>query len=600
MDYLKKISRLTVFSKISGDSRHVFLALLLVLLTSIAYRGALECNFINYDDNVYVTQNPVVRGGLSGDGIIWAFTTTHACNWHPITWLSHMLDCQLYGLAPKGHHLTNLLLHLMNTLLLFFLLKKMTGALWRSFLVAALFAVHPQHVESVAWIAERKDVLSAYFGLLTIGAYLTYVEQPTFKHYLAVFAGLTLGLMAKPMVVTLPFALLLLDYWPLGRLDFGQKTPELKPGFSCRSNSTHSTLGIRKIVGEKLPLFLAAAASSFITYYAQHASGAVVSLNTIPLEARISNAIVAYVEYMSKTIWPQGFAIPYPPVDYTSWQIAGAFALIVLITALVLIFRRHSPYLIVGWFWFLGTLVPVIGLVAVGAQAMADRYTYLPTLGLFIALAWSLPDFRKQPTYRKYLYVSVAILLIVILTEGTRRQTSYWHDSSTLFQHTLAVTGSNYTAHIHLAGALREEGRPQQAVSQLEAAIRLNPESQEAYIDLGVLYVEEGKTQSAIDCFRKTLQINPLSKDAHFNLGFVYRKEGKLKEAFEEFTEALRIAPNSIQALESLGNISMQQGRPADAARYFFAALRLDPNNAQLRRILGVLLGKEGKQSVYR
>jgi len=449
--------------KKSNKYRTLCIYLALVLTTLASYWQVRNCNFVSYDDNLYVTDNPYIQPGLTGEGFLWAFTTNHASNWHPLTWLSHMLDCHLFGTNAGWHHFINLLLHIANTLLLFTVLKQMTAALWRSAFVAALFALHPLHVESVAWIAERKDVLSTLFWLLTMIAYLSYVRHPSIIRYLLAILVFALGLMAKPMLVTLPFVLLLLDYWPLGRL-------RLRGDVNRKSWS--------RPVREKVPFFILSAISSVVTFLVQQKGGAMSRLDWIPLIIRFGNAFVSYVKYIGKMFWPSRLAVLYPyPADMALlWPMMSALVLLA-VSVLVIRLAPKYKYLLVGWLWYLGTLFPVIGLVQVGSQALADRYTYIPLIGLFIIIGWVLPDLLSKWQYRRTtLGISAGIVLVAMLL-CTRMQVSHWRNSKFLFEHALNVTKNNNTMHTSYGSVLLDEGRYEQAVAHFNEALRLNPEN---------------------------------------------------------------------------------------------------------------------------
>ena len=484
----------TARKRLSSRDRILLLGLALTLSTLVVYWQVQGHAFVTLDDYQYVVENPHVRHGLTPQGIVWAFTTGYASNWHPLTWLSHMLDCTLYGLNPKGHHLNSLLLHLANTLLLFWVLRRMTAALWRSAFVAALFALHPLHVESVAWVAERKDLLSTLFWMMTVGAYARYVERPGLGRYLLTLLLFAFGLMAKPMLVTLPFVLLLLDYWPLGRRH----------------------LAPLRLIREKLPFFALTTISSIITFSVQKSWGAVIS--TLPLKDRIANALVSYVTYIGKTMWPVNLACFYPhPLDtLPRWQVGGSLLLLVGISIFVIRAGRRCPYLPVGWFWYLGTLVPVIGLVQVGAQAMADRYTYIPLIGLFLITAWTAAEVgSKRSRLRMSLWVG---MLLPFLAVGSWLQAQSWRTSVTLFEHALAVTRNNQIAHNNLGNILARQGRFKEASYHLSAAVRLNPNHATSQNNLGSLFMQQGRLQEAIAHLSKAVQIDPEMQEARFNL----------------------------------------------------------------------------------
>ncbi len=496
--------------------RDTHVCLFLVIVTLAVYWQVGNHSFVNYDDNLYVYENPYVQAGLTIENIMWAFIATYAKNWHPLTWLSHMLDCQLYGINPGWHHLTNVILHIVNTLLLFLVLRKMTGAFWQSGFVAALFALHPLHVESVAWVSERKDVLSTFFWMLTMWSYAWYVQRPGYverpgnNRYYLVLLFFFMGLMAKPMLVTLPFVLLLLDYWPLNRFQHGQS--------GGISDSEQRWLALR-LIWEKVPLLLLAAASSVMTFLAQQSGGALRSLNVVPLTVRVSNAIVSYVSYIGKMIWPRKLAVLYPhPGMLPGWQVAGACLLLVFISFLAVRNVRRYPYFAVGWFWYVGTLVPVIGLVQVGEQALADRYTYVPLIGLFIIIAWTVPDLLARWRYRNAGLATIAALLLLILMATTRSQVKYWANSTMLFEHALDVTADNHVAHNHLGLLLLKEGRVNEAFIRFSEAVRIKPEYAYAHNNLGLVLKEEGSLEKAICHFREALRINPNLVVAQKNL----------------------------------------------------------------------------------
>ncbi len=535
-------------TKILSSRRYILILLIslsLIVVTLAAFEQLRNHTFLNFDDDVYITKNRNVQSGLTLEGVIWAFTTTHASNWHPLTWLSHMLDCQLYGLNPSGHHLTNLVFHIASTLLLFLVLERMTGALWRSSFVAALFALHPLHVESVAWVAERKDVLSTFFWMLTMWTYVHYVERPGFNRYLLVLLFFILGLLSKPMLVTLPFVLLLLDYWPLGRFQFGQSSGDSNPPINKLKNPSDLRGVAFHLVLEKVPFFALTAISIFLTIFAQQRGGALSSLELFPLGIRIANALVSYINYIGKMVWPYHMAIlhPYPDI-LPMWHIAGAGLLLTCISVLVIYTAHKRPYLAVGWFWYLGTLVPVIGLVQVGLQAMADRYTYVPLIGLFIMIAKGAPDILKDWHYRRIvLGVSVGLILSIFMIV-TRLQVQYWHDSITLFKHTLSVTANNFQIHNNLGVALADQGKNHEAIAHFKEALRIKPDFVEAHSNLGIALARQGKIEEAMVHYAEALRIKPDYAEAHYNLGVTLAGQGKIQEAIAHFAEALRIKPD--------------------------------------------------------
>ncbi|MEW6378199.1 MAG: tetratricopeptide repeat protein [bacterium] len=539
---------------------HLLISLLLVLATYLAFAQVLGCGFVNFDDDQFVTANHHVRAGLTFQGIKWAFTTRHGGNCNPLAWLSHMMDCQLYGLNPGGHHLTSLLLHLLNTLLLFWVLNLATGSLWPSALVAALFALHPLHVESVAWIAERKDVLSTFFWMLTLGAWVRYVRRPALGRYLSVFLLFCLGLLAKPMLVSLPFVLLLLDYWPLHRFQ-----------------TTGMPRSLIRLLLEKVPLLAFSAFWSLLTLSAQHQAGAVASLEAIPFTARLINAVVSYGSYLARVFWPHNLAVFYPhPVTWPLWHVAASGLLLAGLTALAIGTVRNHPCLIVGWLWYLGTLVPVIGLVQVGRQGMADRYTYVPVIGLFIMAAWTIPGLLSAWRYRRVFLASSAAGVLVVLMIFTWRQTGYWKSSFTLFQHALEVTADNYLAHYNLGVALADAGRYEEAAIHYIAATRIKPDYACAHNNLGIVLTRQEKLTEAETHYREALRIKPDWDKAHYNLGVVLATQGKFEEAKAHYARALQLNPGYARAHYSLGIILSREGKEQEAAIHYARARELE------------------------
>ena len=559
----------------------------LVTINLLAYAPVRHYGFVNIDDPQYLTQNPQVKSGLSWHGVLWAFTTGHQANWHPLTWLSHMLDVQLYGFNAGAHHLTNLLLHIANTLLLFWALFQMTRALGRSAFVAALFAVHPLHVESVAWVAERKDVLSTLFWMLTVCAYIGYVRQPRSARYLAVISFFAVGLMAKPMLVTLPFVLLLLDFWPLGRLTLRQ-----------RSN-------FPKLIREKIPFLILTAISSAVTMFAQRRGGAMVGVDVVPMTIRLANACVAYFTYFWKMFWPTGMAVLYPtPIRAVpDWWLVAAIGLIVLsVLAIKLATRR--PYVFVGWFWFLGTLVPVIGLVQVGRQAMADRYTYVPLVGLFLIVAFGLGDALALPPARRRVLMTAGGLVIVSCVWATRVQLRYWSSSEALWEHTIRVTTDNAVAHFSLAVAFTEQGKPDEAMREYSEALRIVPQYAEAHYNIAEALTKSGKTDAAIAHYSEALRLAKISQTgldqyqlaaAHHDLALAFSSKGNMEEAGAHLAEALRMNPNFPEAHNSFGIHYLIKGNADEAIAHFAEAIRLKPDYAVAHNNLGSALANKGR-----
>lgn len=539
--------------------------------------------FVNFDDREYVYKNPDVTGGLSLQSITWAFTHAHAANWHPLTWISHMLDCQCYGLNAGGHHFTNLLLHATTTILLFLVLRQMTGALWRSAFVAAVFAIHPLHVESVAWVSERKDVLSGVFFMLTLGAYVRYVRQPgSVGRYLMVGLMLTLGLMSKPMLVTLPFVLLLLDYWPLGRMatHAGQRHPFPIP---------------RRVILEKVPWFGLAAASCLVTIFAQQE--VIKSVESIPLSLRAGNALISCVDYLRQMFWPADMAVFYPltRAGVGIPQVILSLLLLAGVSTGVVLLRRRQPWLLTGWLWYLGMLVPVIGLLQVGAQARADRYTYLPQIGLYLALTWAVADFCARWRYRRLVVGSLSSAILVALILCARAQTAYWQNSESLWTHALACTSNNLVAHLNLGGVLVEQGRTEDAIDQFQQALQIRPGYAETYYNLGNARLQQGRLDEAMAYFQQALQIRPDYADAHFNLGVALYRKGNVGEAMTHFQQALQIKPDDTEARLALGNALLQQGQTDEAMIHFQKAVQLEPGSAEAQCDLGNALLQQGR-----
>jgi len=529
----------------------------LVVLIVAGFRGVMAHGFAAYDDGAYVVANEHVQNGLGGNSIAWAFTTTENSNWHPVTWISHMVDVQLFGLDAGKHHGTNLALHAANAVLLFLLFVRMTGgAIWRPALAAALFAIHPLHVESVAWIAERKDVLSTLFWLLTLAAWLWWLSSKTAARYAVMLVFFALGLMSKPMLVTLPFTLLLLDYWPLRRT------------------------GLASLLKEKVPLFAMAAASCVVTLYAQRAGGAIQPLETLPLSERLANALLSYVGYLGKTLWPASLAVfyPYSHVGLGS-RVAIASALILtLITVVAVRFKKEIPYVTFGWLWYVGTLVPVIGLVQVGQQAMADRYTYVPLIGVFVAGAWCLAELAGRSRAARFLVATGAAFSIAGLFVVTRIEVRNWADSFSLFTHALAVTKDNWTAHNNLGGLFSETGKPDLAIGQFEETLRIRPDFAEAHYNLALALGRTGRQAEAIAQYGEALRLKPDYVDAHYNLANTLLLAGRLPEAIEEYGSALRLRPNDANTHNNLAIALNRSGRRDEAIVHYREALRIRPD----------------------
>ncbi len=574
----------------------------LVLLTAAVYGQVIGHGFISYDDPDYVTDNFVVQKGLSWEGFRWAFTTVAAANWHPLTWLSHMLDVQLFGMKPGMHHLVSVTLHLLNTALLFLVFRQMTGALWRSAFVAALFALHPLHVESVTWIAERKDVLSTLFWILTMWAYVGYTKKPGLRGYLPVLLFFALGLLAKPMLVTLPLMLFLLDYWPLGRLKWKQETPSA-PAASMATAERQSKKkrplpreqkrppstkvagkwdSILPLVYEKMPLLALSAASSIITVYAQQKAGAVTSLTHLPLIERVANAVVSYAAYLWKMVWPTGLAVFYPIETWPAVVVLASTCFLIAASLAALRWAGAYPYLLVGWLWYLVTLLPVIGIIKVGNAAMADRYTYISLIGPFAAVSWGACDLAARWSRGRAALTAAGLLAVSALAVSTFIQAGYWKSGESLFRHAIAVTTNNYTMHSNLAATLIDEGRLDEALSHLETAARLKPAFPDALCNLGILYMKQDRGDEAMRYFREALRYNPALVRALQGLALLQLQRGQANDAVESFQRALAGGGPDPQAYAGLADALAMTGRYEEALSNYGRALALKPDAAEI------------------
>ena len=596
----------------------------------VVFGQTLGHEFVNFDDDEYIYENPVVAQGLTLSGIIWAFSHFCSSNWHPLTWISHMLDCQFYGLSPGGHHLTNILLHTTTAILLFLVLRRMTGFLWRSAFVAAVFAIHPLRVESVAWVAERKDVLSGLFFMLTIGAYVRFVQRrsnvegresgtqavpalgpSTWRlaaskrseakmarlwtlDYGLVLLFFALGLMCKPMLVTLPLVLLLLDYWPLGRMTGENKgkpstfNPQL-PGATKR-NEGGSTLLL-----EKLPLLGLAVASGVVTIFAQ--TGAIQSFENISFPLRLGNALIAYVAYLGQMFWPSGLAVLYPFTagGVGASRVALSLLLLAGISTGVFILRRRHPVFLTGWLWYLIMLAPVIGIFQVGDQTRADRYTYLPQIGLYLLLTWAAADLCAGWRYRRVALGGSSTILLLALILCAHTQTAYWQNSVSLWTHTLACTSGNSGDHNNLGNALLQKGSVDEAIVHYQKALEIKPDFAEACQNLGVALFQKGQVDEAITYFQKSLEIKPDFAKAHNNLGNAQLRKGSVDEAITHFKKSLEINPDFAKAHNNLGNALLRKGSVDEAITHYQMALQLDPDYAEAHVNLGNILCQRGR-----
>ena len=616
--------------------KKIICVLLGVLILAVYWKVQYH-EFVNYDDGRYITENKHIRD-FSKENFIWAFTSSYAANWHPITWLSHMLDIRLYGLNPKGHHLTSLALHIANSLLLFLVFARMTGSIWRSCFVASLFAFHPINIESVAWAAERKNVLSTFFWLLTMWAYVHYIQKRNLARYSTVVLFFALGLMSKAMLVTLPFVLLLLDYWPLKRFEIAHLQ---RIFLGDTQNQIENKKKLLNFIFEKIPLLFLVVGSCIVTLSAQKLAGAIVSIETVQTTTRISNALVSYLVYLEKMMWPKDFSVfyPYPFGESYMWKGLVSGFVLTGITIIILRLIKKAPYLSVGWLWYLGTLIPTIGLVQVGQQAMADRYAYVPLIGIFIIIAWGLPDLLQNYPFRKKLLSVLSGIFFSVLITLTSVQLQYWENSVKLFEHAIEVTDKKYPsfvgiynnlgvvlnqkmkfeeamvhlknavklqptypeAHNNLGNALSGLNRFQEANISYKEAIRLKPDYPEAHNNLAnSLSNKREDLEGAIFHYKQAIQLKPEFYEAHFNLGVTLNKWNDSDQAIGHLQEAIRLEPNLPESHLALGNILSQKKKFKPAIDHLETSIKMDPNNAIAHNSLGSALGEQGnfKQAI--
>jgi len=578
----------------SSEKRNLILCLLLVTCTLVIYNSVNQNGFVNYDDDVYITANRHVQAGLRWTTIRWAFTTFDAANWHPLTWISHAFDYQLFKLNPAGHHYTNVLLHSVNVVLLFLLLVEATQRTWPSLIAAAIFAVHPLNVESVAWASERKNVLSMLFLLLAFWAYQRYASTPSIVRYATVFFLFACGLMAKPQVITLPFLLLLWDYWPLRRLQFGS------PQASATGDRTRS---LGWLILEKVPLLALSAVSAVVTLAGQQAGGAVRTTIEYPATVRIENAIGAYFDYVGRLLWPLRLApmYPHPGDSLLAWQISVAALFVIAVSVLVLHFREKR-YLVVGWFWFLGALVPMIGLVQVGQQATADRYMYLPMIGLVLMLCWGLADWAGERKTRIVALTSVVAVALTVLGALTYRQVGFWHDSETLWTHAVAVTKDNYVAHINLGETFLNQQRTEEAAVHFRAAVQIRPGDPVAHLNLGTCERRNKNFGPALQEDQAVLRLTSdksLRTYAFVNLGSDYRRLKDYARARENYEAALQLTPETARAFVGLGVLAEKSSEFDEAAKNYSRAVELEPSDVSYL-LLSQALQRSGKAAASR
>ncbi len=566
----------------------ILIAAVLAAAVLLVYGQTGQFDFIHsYDDREYVVDNTHIHQGLSVSSVAWAFTTFYAANWHPVTWLSHMLDIELFGMNPGGHHLTNAVWHLVNTLLLFLLLRRMTLSTWRSAAVAALFAMHPLHVESVAMIAERKDVLSTCFWMMTLHCYVSYASSRSRIWYALALGCFCLGLLAKPMVVSLPFVLLLLDYWPLQRW---------RPASSATDVQLPAQTGLRPLVLEKIPFLAMSAVSSVVTLLAQHSLGATGSMTVYPLFHRLANASVSTIAYLAKTIWPHPLVVFYPYRETIAiWQWMGAGALLAAVTVAVLMVGSKMRYLICGWLWYLITLLPVIGVVQVGAQAMADRYTYIPLIGIFIMVVWGLHEALQQVRLKPAAVFTAAALLLAALGTLSWKQARHWTDSVSLFQHAARYSEDNWVAHNNLGSALVRRGYPAAALVHYQTALEIAPGYADARYNLAATQSELGRHDEAIRQYRQVLAATPAHTGALNNLCGELVSAGKVKEGMTYCRKAIAIDPNFANPYNNLAVALTKMGRLPEAIQRYQQAIALDKQNPESHQALGKLLAADGR-----
>ena len=581
-------------SKPTRKNQSILISIFLVLAVLAVYWPVGKYEFLKYDDDKYVTDNRHVTSGLNWQNIRWAFTTGHASNWHPLTWLSHMLDCEVFELEAGAHHFTNVLLHAANTFLLFVVLARMTGGLWASGFVAAVFGLHPLHIESVAWVAERKDVLSTLFWLLTMWAYVRYAQKPKLLWYLLALVLFTLGLMAKPMLVTLPFVLLLLDYWPLERLRFRKVVAEddLQDGDTQTDNGRTPIL---YLLLEKIPFLVITAISSYVTFTVQRKGGAMPGMEMLGLRSRVENAIVSYVTYILKMIWPSrlGVLYPHPAGGLSTTNVVVCGAVLLLVTVCFILLIRWRKYPAVGWFWYVGTLVPVIGLIQVGVQSRADRYTYVPLTGLFIIFAWGIPELFRKWQYRKVVLGLFAGAVIAAMIVATSVQLKHWKDSIALFGHTLDVTEGNWLMHSNYAGVLREAGDIEGAMEQLNKAVKIKPDSAEVRCNIGNALSDMDRLDDAIEQYRLAIRLDKNFAEGHYNLAVALAKKDLTDEAIAEYREAWRLNRGNLDALNNLAYLlDNKKGQFEEAITLYETAIALEPGNIIAHGRLGLALAK--------
>ena len=594
---MKKVTTGTI--PVFHKYRTIFACLLLFVATIVVYYPVQNNDFVNFDDDIYVYENRNVKEGLTLEGIKWAFSLSvdNRTYWHPLTWISHMLDCELFGLKPGRHHLTSLTIHILNTLLLFILFKQMTGAWWQSLFIAALFGLHPIGVDSVAWVAERKNVLSTFFWMLTMLAYSRYCKNPTFPGYMVILVAFILGLLSKPMLVTLPCVFLLMDYWPLCRI----KSTVLvfaHTDTACQSLPPNKRVPVIWLLVEKIPLLALSCISIFLASLSLQNASSLVSTDIVPMDLRVSNALISYVLYAWKMVFPQNLAVlyPFPQTMPQVWQLAGAVLILMSVSGVCILASKRMPYLTAGWLWYLGTLVPVIGLVQGGLwPAMADRWAYVPLIGLYIMVAWGIPELMASVPGKKKWLATSAVVTITILMALTHKQIQHWENSISLFAHNLEVTSGHWLPHNNLGAALAKKGQVDDAIGHYLEALRLKPDYAQVHYNLGNALTKKGQTDDAIRYYLEALRLKPDHAEAHYNLGAALAKKGQTDDAIEHYLEALRIKPDYESAHNNLGAAFARKGQTDDAIEHYLEALRIQPEYAEAHYNLGYALAMKGQ-----
>ena len=577
-----------MFDKLSIHQKYsIFVVLILIILTLGVYWSVQNYEFINLDDFMYITQNSHVQSGITLDGFRWAFSTKYFGLWNPLTWLSFMLDYQFFRFNAGGYHWTNVIIHVFNTVLLFFLFRNLTGTVWRSAFVAALFAIHPINVESVAWIAERKNVLSTFFWMLTMLFYVWYARQPNWKRYLPVFISFALGLMSKPMLVTLPFVLLLLDYWPLNRTAINtQNETEIQVTLKAGKEK------LSFLILEKIPLFILSAISICVMFYLPQSASLPQFERTIDsiFIQRINNVIFSYVIYLKKLFWPTDLYIPYLYFNIPAWQIFLSAIILIIITIIACKYFKKYPYLPVGWFWYLGTLVPVIGTIQIGEHTMADRYAYVPFIGVFVIIAWGAEQIVSKNIYFKKILIFASVLIITLLTVATYNQLKIWTNTVTLFEYALKKDPNNYLAYALLGQEMAKNGENEKALYYYDMALKLNPRVYAHYNNKGVILERMGKRYEAIQIFKKAIQLNKSSAAAYYAVGLLYFEDNNLDECITYSLKAIEINPDYIEAYNLLGTALLKKGRIQEGILQFQKALHIDPYNKTAQKNLQIAL----------